>query len=539
MIRDWGVTLATFLPALGAVLIAVTPKGRDSALKIYALGFTAVSLLIGLLVAAQFNYGEAGIQFETDISWIPSIDARYHIGLDGISLPLFILSLLMTFLCMIYAQWHMPEPHKPKLFYAFVLLLQTGMTGTFVALDLVLFFIFWELVLVPMYFIIGLWGGPRREYAAIKFFLFTLFGSVFMLLGFLALYFQADPNTFDILRLQEAGVLSIPISVANLIFAGLALGFAVKVPMWPLHTWLPDAHTEAPTIGSVLLAAVLLKMGTYGFIRIAIPILPEAARNFAPLIGLLAAIAIVYGALNCLAQSDLKRMIAFSSVGHMGFVMLGIATMTDVGFNAAIYGMISHGVITGMLFFIAGSIQHRYHTREIPELGGLALKIPILAGLLAYAAIASLGLPGLAGFWGEVMALLSSYSPLEGLDLTTFRTYMVLGGIGTILTAGYFLWMLQRVNLGKLPEKWKDAKFADVEPLEWAAWAPLLVLILLLGVAPRLVFDVTGKSVEVLSAAVTGQGSAVAGKNGHGGPDERHAERGDNHGGGPETRTEG
>jgi len=496
-VQNWGLTLATFLPLAGAIVIVMTPKSAVNAIKTYAVGFTGAALLVGLLMVGQYAPGQKGIQFSKILNWIPSISARYHIGLDGISMPLFVLSLLMTFLCMIYSLWHTPE--NCKLFFAFCLVLETGMTGSFMALDLVLFFVFWELVLVPMYFIIGLWGGPRREYAAIKFFLFTLFGSVFMLLGFLALYFQSSPHTFDMLALQNKGVLALAPVTANLIFGALAFGFAIKVPMWPFHTWLPDAHTEAPTVGSVLLAGILLKMGTYGFLRIAIPILPGAARVYAPVIGLMAAIAIVYGAFNCLAQTDLKRMIAFSSVGHMGFVMLAIATMTDVGFNAAVYGMIAHGVITGMLFFIAGSIHERYHTREIPELGGMALKVPMLAGLLAFSAIASLGLPGLAGFWGEVMTLLSSYHPLAGLSVASFRTFMVMGGIGTLLTAGYFLWMLQRVNLGKVSAKWEGKVFEDVQPLEMAAWAPMLALILVLGIFPRLVFDVTDQATTDLA----------------------------------------
>jgi NADH-quinone oxidoreductase subunit M len=348
-----------------------------------------------------------------------------------------------------------------------------------------------------MYFLIGLWGGLNREYAAIKFFLYTLFGSVFMLLGFLAMYFKANPNTFDMIALQQSGFGR---TFQIVVFGAMFLGFAIKVPMWPFHTWLPDAHTEAPTVGSVLLAGILLKMGTYGFVRIALPILPDAARVWAPWIGILSVIAIVYAALACLAQRDLKRLIAFSSVGHMGFVMLGIATLTDVGINAAIYGMVAHGVITGMLFFLAGSVHERYHTREIAEIGGGMLqKVPLLAGILFFTAIASLGLPGLAGFWGEVMALLSSYSPAEGLSLGLFRTLMVFGGIGTILTAGYFLWMLQRVGLGTVPDQWREKPLNDVNRIEYVSWAPLLVGILLLGVFPGLLLGVTSEAVGALA----------------------------------------
>jgi NADH-quinone oxidoreductase subunit M len=271
--------------------------------------------------------------------------------------------------------------------------------------------------------------------------------------------------------------------------------------MWPFHTWLPDAHTEAPTVGSVLLAGVMLKMGTYGFIRIALPILPYAAQKYAPYIGALAAIAIVYAALACLAQRDLKRLIAFSSVGHMGFVMLGIATLSPIGINAAIFGMVAHGIITGMLFFCVGSIYDRYHTRQIAEIGGgLMQKLPYLGGVFAFVAIASLGLPGLAGFWGEVMALLSSFSPAHVLsDQTTlFRVFMVMGGIGTILTAGYFLWMLQRVNMGTLPERWNESALPDILTVEWVAWVPLLVATVALGLYPGLIFGMTDEAVRGL-----------------------------------------
>jgi NADH-quinone oxidoreductase subunit M len=508
MFEEWAVTLGVFLPAAGAVVVTLLPRDRDRLIRAMGIVFSGAALLVGVTILFGFDFSAPGafgspqgaeaLQYDVNASWISVIGARYFVGLDGISLPLFELTLLVTFLCMIYTWKYLPEPGRPKAFIALILLLETGMAGTFVAFDLVLFFVFWELVLVPMYFLIGLWGYPeRREYAAIKFFLYTLFGSVFMLLGFLAMYFRADPNTFDMIALQQAGF---DHTFQLVVFAGLFLGFAIKVPMWPFHTWLPDAHTEAPTVGSVLLAAILLKMGTYGFIRIALPILPDAARVWAPWIAVLAVIAIVYAALACLAQRDLKRLIAFSSVGHMGFVMLGIATLTDVGINAAIYGMVAHGVITGMLFFLAGSLSERYHTRQIAEIGGgLLQKVPQLGGILAFTAIASLGLPGLAGFWGEVMALLSAFNPAEGLSLGLFRTLMVFGGIGTILTAGYFLWMLQRVNLGVLPDRWRDKSFPDVNAIEYVSWAPLIVATLVLGLAPILVLGVTNDAVSTLS----------------------------------------
>ena len=501
-VDDWGVSLATFLPIIGAVVLLFVPNARVTALKVVATAATFLALVAGVLVGLRFDYGDAGrIQFDTNAEWISQINARYHVGLDGMSLPLFELSLLVCFLCMIYLWFHVPEPGKHKALFALVLLLETGMTGSFVALDLILFFVFWELVLVPMYFMIGIWGGPRREYAAVKFFLYTLFGSIFMLLGFLAIYFKTGAETFDMIALRDAAPIGSQL-FQNITFLGLFLGFAIKTPMWPFHTWLPDAHTEAPTVGSVLLAAILLKMGTYGFIRIALPILPDAAVDFAPIIGILAVIAIIYGALCCMAQSDLKRLIAFSSVGHMGFVMLGISTLTQEGINGAIFGMVAHGLITGMLFFLAGSVHERYHTRDIGELGGMLKQIPRFGSLLTYTMIASLGLPGLAGFWGEVLALIGSYQPGAGLDPLLFRILMVGGGIGTVLTAGYFLWTIQRVNLGKAPEKFADGHgIFDVRPLEWWAWAPLLILILVAGLYPDIVLGVTGDAVNVLLGA--------------------------------------
>ncbi|MDQ3974163.1 MAG: NADH-quinone oxidoreductase subunit M [Actinomycetota bacterium] len=504
------ITATVFLPLAGAGIMALIPKAKEESAKAVAVVVSLAALLLSLAILAGYDWGSRGLAFEVDVGWIEAIGARYHVGIDGISLPLFVLSYLLTFLCAVYTFQHLEEPGNPRAFLALMLLLQTGMAGTFIAFDLVLFFVFWELVLVPMYFMIGVWGGPQREYAAVKFFLYTLFGSVFMLVAFLALYFQSGERTFDIVRLAELGQAGqFAGTFGRLAFLGVFLGFAIKVPMWPFHTWLPDAHTEAPTVGSVLLAGILLKMGTYGFVRVALPILPEGALAFAPIIAVLAVVAILYGALCCLAQSDLKRLIAFSSVGHMGFVMLGIATLTPTGINAAIFGMVAHGVITGMLFFVAGSVKERYHTRTIGDIGGGMLQVmPRMGSVLGFVAIASLGLPGLAGFWGEVFALLAAFNPAQSLVdagyLPLFRTLMVLGAVGTVLTAGYFLWMIQRVMMGHAPDRWRDQPLADVSAIEWGSWTPLLVLIFALGLLPFLVFGVTNPDVTAAVSSTFG-----------------------------------
>ena len=526
LLNDWGLTVVVMLPIVGALLMAAIPRAQEEMIKRLGLAVTVVTFLVSLALLVSFDFGSPGYQFEINVPWISAINANYHIGIDGISLPLLVLSTFVMVLSVIYSWNHWEEPRNPKGFLILMLILATGLNGTFSALDLVLFFIFFEVVLLPMYFMIGIWGdktvrkipGFAREtetrlYAAIKFFLFTLFGSAFMLLGFLALYFRSDvagERTFDIPELVAIASNTPEVFAGRfgwLVFGAMFLGFAVKVPMWPLHTWLPDAHTAAPTVGSVLLAAIMLKLGSYGFIRISLPILPEASREWAPAIAILAVIGIIYGSLACLAQTDLKRLIAFSSVGHMGFVMLGIASLTDVGINAAIIGMVAHGLITGLLFFLAGSISHRYHTREMARLGGNMKLMPILGGILAFTAFASLGLPGLAGFWGEFMSLLGAYNPAEGLSLTVFRTAMVLGAIGTVLTAGYMLWMLQKVNLGEPSAEWDHHEFHDVDRFEIAAWVPLIILIVLVGIYPRLVLGATNDS--VVSMVETAFGPSV------------------------------
>jgi NADH-quinone oxidoreductase subunit M len=494
--KDWALSLGVFLPLAGAALMMVVPRAEEQMHKLIALVTSLVTLGIGGYILTQFDYEASGLQFKVNHSWIDVINSRYRIGIDGISLPLLVLSMFIVVLTIIYSWNHFPEPHNPKAFLILILILETGMNGTFVAQDLILFFVFFEVVLLPMYFMIGVWGGEQRLYASIKFFLFTLFGSALMILAFLALYFKGG-QTFSIPELIQVAQSHIGHTTSMWIFAGLFMGFAIKVPMFPFHTWLPDAHTQAPTQGSVILAAILLKLGTYGFVRIAIPILPDAARSWAPWIGLLAVIGIIYGALGCLAQTDMKRLIAFSSVAHMGFVMLGISTLTPLGINAAIFGMVAHGLITGMLFFVAGSVKDRFHMLDMKRMGGLLHQAPHMGWILGFLAMASLGLPGLAGFWGEFPAILSAYSPANGLSLGLFRTFMVIASVGTVLAAGYLLWMLQRVAFGQVPDEWKDDHhITDMHWPEYVAWTPLLILIVALGVYPNMLFGIMDESVR-------------------------------------------
>jgi NADH-quinone oxidoreductase subunit M len=513
MLRDhnWMLSVGTFLPLLGVLLLLVVPKANEQLIKKIALFTSIATVAVGVLTLFRFDYGNAGtMQFVDEKTWIPLIKSSYYIGLDGISLPLYFLSMVITLLVVIYSLDHIPSPGNPKAFFSLMLVLQTGMAGTFIAQDLILFFVFFELVLLPMYFMIGVWGGENRQYASLKFFLYTMFGSALMLVAFLALFFKTGAESFAIPYLIENGG-ALAKNVQVWIFAGMFIGFAVKVPMFPFHTWLPDAHTQAPTQGSVILAAILLKLGTYGFVRIAIPVLPEAAIAWAPYIGGLAVIGIIYGALGCLAQTDMKRLIAFSSVAHMGFVMLGISTLTTFGVSAAMFGMVAHGLITGMLFFLAGSVKERYHTLEIARLGGILKQMPHLGWILGFSCMASLGLPGLAGFWGEFPAILSAYSPAAGLNETVFRVYMVIAALGTVLAAAYLLWLFQRVAFGEPKPEFAgdghghdDHAFHDVNKFEWFAWTPLLIAILVFGVVPNLMFKVLDPAVQVVLTGFKG-----------------------------------
>jgi NADH-quinone oxidoreductase subunit M len=499
------------LPLLGVLLLSVVPKANEQLIKKVALYTSIATVAVGVLTLFRFDFGNAGtMQFVDEKTWIPLIKSSYYIGLDGISLPLYFLSMVITLLVVIYSLDHIPSPGNPKAFFSLMLVLQTGMAGTFIAQDLILFFVFFELVLLPMYFMIGVWGGENRQYASLKFFLYTMFGSALMLVAFLALFFKTGAESFAIPYLVENGG-ALAKNVQVWIFAGMFIGFAVKVPMFPFHTWLPDAHTQAPTQGSVILAAILLKLGTYGFVRIAIPVLPDAAIAWAPYIGGLAVIGIIYGSLGCLAQTDMKRLIAFSSVAHMGFVMLGISTLTTFGVSAAMFGMVAHGLITGMLFFVAGSVKERYHTLEIARLGGLLKQMPRMGWILGLVSMASLGLPGLAGFWGEFPAILSAYSPAAGLNETVFRVYMVIAALGTVLAAAYLLWLYQRVAFGEPKAEFAgdghghdDHAFHDVNKFEWFAWTPLLIAIVVFGVVPNLLFKVLDPAVQVVLTGFKG-----------------------------------
>ena len=533
---NWVLSVGTFLPLVGVIVMLFIPKAEEELHKLVALVTALATLGVGVYTLTQFDYDQAGkLQFFANAEWIKVISSNYTIGLDGMSLPLYFLSMVVTVLVMVYSWNRIPSPGNPKAFLILMLILQTGMAGTFISQDLILFFVFFEVVLLPMYFMIGVWGGENRQYASLKFFLYTMFGSALMLVAFIALFYKVrgelpagvEPS-FSIPQLAEYGGL-LGRSAQIWIFGGMFIGFAVKVPMFPFHTWLPDAHTQAPTQGSVILAAILLKLGTYGFVRIAIPILPTAAKEWAPWIGLLAVIGIIYGALGCLAQTDMKRLIAFSSVAHMGFVMLGISTLTPMGFNAAIFGMVAHGLITGMLFFVAGSVKDRYHTLEIARLGGMLKQMPRLGWIMGFSAMASLGLPGLAGFWGEFPAILSAYSPAAGLSEVTFRVYMVIAALGTVLAAGYLLWLFQRTAFGEPKAEFAGAShndsghgdhghgghddhahddhssdIKDVTVGEWIAWTPFLLAIVVFGVYPQLMFKIIDPAVQVALKAFGG-----------------------------------
>ncbi len=481
-------TTIVFLPLVGAAITAFLPKDRAGLPRMVALVVSLIDLALVIWLVASFDAG-GGLQFVERARWIPEAGIQYFMGVDGISLPLLFLSALLLPIS-ILASWKVSE--RPSFYFAMILLLAVGMNGVFVALDFVLFYVFWELVLVPMYFLIAVWGGPRREYAAIKFFLYTLFGSVFMLVGILALYLHPAGGTFDMMALAGSGF---PAGFQWWAFAAFFLGFAVKVPVFPFHTWLPDAHVEAPTAGSVLLAGILLKMGTYGFVRVSLPLLPEAAATWAWFVALLGVISIVYGAAVAFAQTDLKKLVAYSSVSHMGFVMLGIASATPEGLNGAVAIMFAHGVITGMLFLLVGMVYERTHTRMIADVSGLSKQAPVAAGMLAFASFASLGLPGLAGFVGEFLSLVGAWrSELVPSGL------VIAAAVGVLLAAAYMLWMVQRTVLGTQSKEVEG--ITDLTRLEIGILIPLVVITVVMGVYWSSILRYVDPAVNALLASM-------------------------------------
>ncbi|MFJ5828811.1 NuoM family protein [Streptomyces sp. NPDC093089] len=504
------------LVGAAAALLPAPPglkgKSPDQAVLRHGVTVTGVILLAAIVLALGFDHDHPStMQATTDISWIRALDVRIHLGVDGISLPLLVLTALLTFLCALHSYFKMPTGPSAKGFVALLLVLESGTLATFAVLDLVLFFLAFETVLVPMYFLIARWGGEGRQAAAWKFILYTLLGSVVMLLGLLLIGVKA--GTFDMLALATDNGRGLTTSVQVTAVLAIGLGLAVKTPMWPLHSWLPDAHTAAPTVGSVLLAGVLLKMGTYGFVRIVLPIAPDGMRTFAPYLAAFAVAGIVYGSLACLAlarpgaKGDLKRLIAYSSVGHMGFVLLGIATMTPTGVNGALFANVAHGLVTGLLFFLVGAVKDRYGTADLDTLAGatgaaLYGRAPRLGALLAFAAVASLGLPGLAGFWGEMLALFGAFEPAAGLSRPAFLTFMAIGAFGTLLTAAYLLIVVRRVCMGGARPA-GEAAIADVQGYEFAAWTPLVALTVLAGLWPAVLLGLTDPAVQKLLAGGT------------------------------------
>jgi NADH-quinone oxidoreductase subunit M len=496
-----GLLLATLaLPALGALLVAALPRTVERGARVagtVAAGLAFAASLPLYLARPTSPMPVLGAPVrpwsEVQVDWVPWLHLQFHVGVDGISYPLVVLTTLLTLLCCLYTLRHVPAGGRGRHLVALLLVTEVGIVGTFLALDLVLFFIFFEVVLLPMYAIIAFWGGERRRHAARKFALYTLLGSVLLLVGVFVVV--ASAGTADIVALTGGDQLTRATQL--LAFTFLALAFAVKAPLWPLHTWLPAAHTEAPTVGSVILAGVLLKMGTYGLIRIGVGVTPEGVAWAAPVLGVLAVTAIIVGALVCLAQTELKRLIAYSSVGHMGFVLLGVATLSAAGIQAALIGNIAHGIITGLLFFLAGAVKDRTGTGELAKLGGLRERAPVLAGLLGFAAIASLGLPGLAGFWGEIFAVVAAFQR-EGL---LWAVLGVLAAVGAALTAAYFLRMLRRVTHGAAPAGATGPVAALTRP-ELVAWSPLVVLALAVGLLPALVLGMAYDPVGALASVV-------------------------------------
>jgi len=474
-----------FFPLAGAIILLFIKK--EETIRWTTLAIALVEFVASLPLFCKFDSATAAMQFLEDWWWVEAYGISYKIGIDGISLLLVLLATFLTVLC-ILCSWT-AITFRVKEYMISFLFLETGMIGALVALDLILFYVFWEVMLIPMYLLIGIWGNPqRRIYAAIKFFLFTMAGSVLMLVAILVLYFinlkATGRSTFDVLELYKLGI---PMGTQHWLFGAFALAFAIKVPMFPFHTWLPDAHTEAPTAGSVILAGVLLKMGTYGFIRFAIPLFPNAALDLMPLISILALIGIIYGALVSMMQPDLKRLVAFSSVSHLGYVMLGMFALNTQGVQGSIYQMLNHGISTGSLFLIVGMVYERRHTRMISDFGGISKVMPVFAVFFMIVTLSSIGLPGTNGFVGEFLILLGAFQ--------ANIVYGVLAAAGVILGAAYMLWMFQRVMFGKITNP-KNEGLKDLNAREVITLIPMVALIFVMGIYPKLFFSKMDVSVE-------------------------------------------